>query len=132
MPQSDQSRGHDPQQPNRGKDQSQQTGGNLGDTARQFIQGAREQAEAGGAALSSGMRNLADSLRHGGPHEGMMGSAAAGLADTLERGGQYLEQEGLGGLVEDLGTLIRRNPLPAVLVSIGVGFLFAQMFRSER
>jgi len=121
----------------------QQTSGAVGDRVRDFAAGAadkaknlaqtaRDQAEAGASAVSSGMRNLADALRQNVPEEGMMGTAASSVADTLERGGRYLEQEGIGALVEDLGTLVRRNPLPAVLVSIGVGFVFAQMFRSER
>jgi hypothetical protein len=102
------------------------------DTARAATQTAREQAEAGTAALGSGLRNLADTLRQNVPQEGMLGSAAAGLADSLERGGHYIEQEGMGGMIEDLGTVIRRNPLPAVLVGVGLGFLVGQLCRSER
>jgi hypothetical protein len=78
------------------------------------------------------MRNLADTLRHNAPHEGMMGSAASSFADTLERGSNYLEQEGMEGMLEDLSTLVRRHPLPAVLIGFGAGFLVAQLFRSER
>ncbi len=102
------------------------------DTAQHLAQTARDKAEAGTAALGTGMRNLADALRQNVPHEGVVGNAATRVAETLERGGNYLEQEGMGALVEDLGTIIRRNPLPAVLVSVGVGFLVGQLCRSER
>jgi len=114
-------------------DRARELGGSAAEQARHYAQAARDQAEAGAAALGSGMRNLADTLRQRAPHEGMMGTAASGLADSLERGSHYLEQEGINGLAEDLSTLVRRNPLPAVLIGVGVGFLFAQMFsRSER
>jgi hypothetical protein len=102
------------------------------ETARGFAHSAKEQAEAGTASLGSGIRNLASSLRENAPHEGMMGSAASGLADRLDRGGHYLEEEGLGGLANDMSTLIRRNPLPAVLIGVGIGFIAAHMCRSER
>lgn len=103
------------------------------DMASQAAQAAREQAQAGTAAVGSGMRNLASSLREHAPHEGMLGNAASGLADSLQRGGEYLEHEGLSGILEDVGALIRRNPIPAVLVGVGVGFLLAQLMRgSER
>ena len=60
------------------------------------------------------------------PREGTAGSVASSLAGTLERGGRYLEKEGLGGMADDLVGLVRRNPIPAVLISFGVGFLLAQ------
>jgi len=101
-------------------------------TAGELVDKARAQVEQGAGALGSGMRNLAGTVRQNAPHEGAMGTAAATLADTLERGGHYLEEEGMSGLVTDMGTLIRRNPVPAVLVGVGLGFLFGQMCRSER
>jgi len=109
-----------------------QQGGQTGERLRDFADTAKEQAQAGAAAVISGMRNLASSLRDSMPHEGMMGTAASAVADTLERGGSYLQDEGLSGLVDDLTTLVRRNPLPAVCISLGVGFLVAQLCRSER
>lgn len=99
------------------------------DVASHAAQTVRDQAQAGTAAVGSGMRNLASSLREHAPHEGMLGSAASGLADTLQRGGDYLEHEGLSGVLDDVGALIRRNPIPAVLVGVGVGFLLAQLLR---
>jgi hypothetical protein len=59
-----------------------------------------------------------------------MGTASSAVADTLDRGGRYLQEEGLQGLGEDLTTLIRRNPIPAVLVGIAVGYLIARSVRS--
>jgi hypothetical protein len=72
------------------------------------------------------MQSLAGTLREKMPHEGMMGTAGSAVADTLERGGRYLQEEGLSGMAEDLTALIRRNPIPAMLIAFGVGFLIAR------
>ena len=87
-------------------------------------------AEEATSTVGGSMRSLAGTLRENMPHEGMMGTAGSAVADTLERGGRYLEQEGLRGIGEDLTNVIRRNPIPAVLVGIGVGFLLARSLRS--
>jgi len=127
-----QHKGSDQGQQQKPMDQARQMASDVGAKARDLGQSAKEQMEAGASALSSGIRNVASSLRENAPREGMMGTAASRLADTLERGGSYLEQEGVNGLLEDVGTLIRRNPVPAVCIGIGLGFMFAHMVRSER
>jgi ElaB/YqjD/DUF883 family membrane-anchored ribosome-binding protein len=87
-------------------------------------------ADAGAAAVGSGMKSLAGVVRDRAPQEGMLGQAATTVARGLESGGRYLEQEGVSGIAEDVTDLIRRNPIPAVLVGIGIGFLLAQLTRS--
>jgi hypothetical protein len=76
------------------------------------------------------MESLAGTIRDRAPREGMMGNAASTVADSLEQGGRYLREEGLGGMADDLTNTIRRNPLPAVLVAVAVGFLLARATRS--
>src|SRR5437899_9333840 len=87
-------------------------------------------AEEATSTVGGSIRSLAGTLRENLPHEGMMGAAGSAVADTLERSGRYLEQEGLRGIGEDLTSVIRRNPIPAVLIGIGVGFLIARSLRS--
>jgi hypothetical protein len=60
----------------------------------------------------------------------MLGDATSTVAKTLEQGGKYLQKEGLTGMADDLSEIIRKNPIPAVLVGIGVGFMLAQLTRS--
>jgi ElaB/YqjD/DUF883 family membrane-anchored ribosome-binding protein len=59
-----------------------------------------------------------------------VGSGIRTVGDTIERGGRYLEDRDLGGMASDLGSLIRRNPVPSILVGLCVGFLLARAFRS--
>lgn len=48
----------------------------------------------------------------------------------MESTGEYLEEKGLSGMAGDVTDLIRRNPLPALLIAVGIGFLIARSFRS--
>lgn len=97
------------------------------DKAHDLASAAGRRAEGATAAVGSGMRSLAGTLRDAGPREGMLGSAKSAAADALERTGRYVQEEGLGGMAGDLSELIRRNPIPALLLGIGFGFLLARL-----
>jgi len=59
-----------------------------------------------------------------------MRTASTKVAGALETGGRYLKEEGLSGMADDMARAIRRNPIPAVLIGIGIGFLLARSTRS--
>jgi ElaB/YqjD/DUF883 family membrane-anchored ribosome-binding protein len=59
----------------------------------------------------------------------MLGSAAGYTASGLERTGRYIEEQGVSGMMDDLTDVIRRNPVPAVLIGLGVGFLIGRALR---
>ena len=99
------------------------------DKARDLGRSAADMADTATAKVGSGIESMAGTLRDKGPHEGMMGSTASKVADTLERGGRYLQEEGLSGIASEVTDLIKRNPIPALFVGIGIGFLLAQAFR---
>ena len=87
---------------------------------------ARDTAENLTTKAGSGMTALADTIREHAPEGGFVGSAAESVADNLERGGRYLEREGLSGMAEDVASLIKRNPIPALFIGVGIGFLLAR------
>jgi hypothetical protein len=87
---------------------------------------AEKKADSAVHSVGTGMEHLAGTIREKGPHDGVLGTASNKLANTLERGGHYLEEEGLSGMAEDLTNVIRRNPIPALFVGIGIGFLIAR------
>src|SRR5262245_47682094 len=113
---------------------AQDAGGQAADKARDALRSTGEAvgqaADAGAASVGGGMKSLAGTLRQQGPHEGMLGDATSTVARGLEQGGRYLQQEGFTGMADDLTELIRRNPIPAVLVGIGIGFMLGQLTRS--
>ena len=82
------------------------------------------------SAAGSGIKNFGDTIREHGPSEGMLGSATKTVASTTKEVGRYLEEEGLSGMMEDMTTLIKRNPIPAILVGVGVGVLLGRLLRS--
>ena len=87
-------------------------------------------AEGAVGSVGSGMKSLAGTIRDTAPAGGVLGTAASGMASTLESGGAYLQDHNLQGMTEDLAHLIRRYPLPAILAGVGVGFLVGRASRS--
>lgn len=107
------------------------------DVASQVSQSASDAASSLGhraedatASVASGMRSLAGTLREKMPHEGMLGSASSAVADSLDRGGRYVEEEGLKGIASNVTDLVRRYPIPALLIGLGIGYLIARSLRS--
>jgi len=86
-----------------------------------------QKADDAAGAVGSRMQSAAGTIRHSGPQEGMLGNASSALASTLENYGRELQEHGLTGLADDVTNMIRRHPVPAIFVGIGVGFLFARL-----
>jgi phage-related protein len=79
------------------------------------------------SALGCGIKSLGGTIREHTPDKGMVGDASSAVADTLEGGGRYLQEHGISGVGADVTDLIRRNPIPAVCLAIGLGFLLAKI-----
>jgi hypothetical protein len=100
---------------------------NVADKAKQAASAVGHKAEDATHAMGSGIKSFGETMRQKGPQEGVLGSATSSVADCLESSGQYLEKEGLQGIADDMTNLIRRNPIPAILVGVGLGFLLARV-----
>lgn len=99
------------------------------DKAKEMMTTAGRKADEATAALGERVQSVAGALRERAPQEGMLGTASGAVAERLDRAGRYLQEEGLLGMAEDVTELIRRNPIPAMFVGIGIGFLLARIFR---
>jgi len=82
------------------------------------------------ATAGSNIKNFGETVRERGPQEGMFGDATKSVAGTIEAGGKYLEDQGLSGMVDDMAGVIKRNPVPSILVGIGLGILIGRALRS--
>jgi len=80
-------------------------------------------------SVGSSIKSFGETVREKGPEGGMLGKAKSAVAGALETGGQYLEENRLSGMGQDLTELIKRNPIPALLVGIGLGYLLAVTLR---
>jgi hypothetical protein len=107
-------------------DKAKDVASSVAGQARSVASNLGDRADDATSAVGGGMKTLASSLRERAPQGGMMGSAASSVAGALESGGRYLQEHGLGDMGGDLVNLIRRNPIPAMFVGIGIGYLFAR------
>jgi hypothetical protein len=120
------------------KDKTKEAAGSVADKARDVVDRAREavsgtnvkdlgrKADDAVGAAGHGLRSAAETIRGSAGGGSMLGTASSRVADALEAGGRYLEREKLSGLAEDVSDLVRRYPIPTLLVGFGLGFLVAR------
>jgi hypothetical protein len=78
------------------------------------------------ASAGVGIQELGDRLSRQVPQTGVIGHASQAVARTVKDGGEYIEGAKLSGMTEDLAQLIRKNPIPAVLIAIGLGWFIGR------
>jgi len=105
--------------------------GTVVDKAKDVANATGRMADNATAAVGTGVESVGNKVREYGPKEGFMGTAASKVAETIEGAGRYLQDEKLSGMFDDFTGLIKRNPLPAVLIGIGLGFLLARATSSR-
>lgn len=110
---------------------AKQAAGTVADKARDAARAAGEKADQALSSTGSTVAGMGSRMREGGPQEGYLGRANSAVAGTIEQTGRYLEEHGLSGMADDMTSMIRRNPIPAVLVGVGVGFLLARLTSSS-
>jgi ElaB/YqjD/DUF883 family membrane-anchored ribosome-binding protein len=113
------------------KDKAKQAGEYVRDKAGQAGEYVRDKAEQATSSAGKGMESLAGTIRDRGPQSGVLGRASSTVAETLDRTGRNLEDQGLSGRMDDVTTMVRNHPLPAVLLGIGLGFLLARLTSSR-
>jgi hypothetical protein len=107
-------------------DKAKNVASSVAGRAKDVASNLGQRAEDATHAVGSSMQALGGTVRGKLPHEGVVGAAASSIAGGLESGGQYLREEGLSGIAEDMTNLIRRNPVPAMLVGLALGFIIAR------
>jgi hypothetical protein len=90
-----------------------------------------EKAYGATAAVGSGMKALAGTIRDHTPSEGVFHAASVPLTKSLETGGCYLQEKGLGGMGKDITNLVRHNPILALFVGFGIGLVLAKITTSS-
>lgn len=120
-------------QANKAFDTVKETATDMAEKAKQaagsMAESAGKKANEAASAVGSTMKSFGEKIKDNAPSEGYLGKASQSVASSLEEGGKYLQEQGLTGLAEDVGGLIKRNPVPAVLVAIGIGFMIGRMLK---
>jgi hypothetical protein len=103
--------------------------GDEGLIARQAVRDVGKMAEEMAANAGIGIQEMGDRLNQNSPESGILRGASQAVAGAANDGGEYLQSAKLSGMVEDFAHVIRRNPLPSVLIAIGVGWFLGRKTR---
>jgi len=116
-------------------DQAKRTAANLSAEGQQAAQQAAsyigQRAEDATDAFGGRLKAAGDAIRQNVPQDGTLGQASSAVAKSLEETGDYIQREGLEGMACDMTNMIKRNPIPSVLLGIGVGFLLAHATKAR-
>jgi len=102
---------------------AQDLAANAGHKAQEFAASAAEKAENAMGAVGSQMTRLAGTIREKAPHEGPLGTAATTVAENLQAGGRYLQEHDLADMSKEVTQMVRKHPLPSLLMGFGLGCL---------
>jgi uncharacterized protein YjbJ (UPF0337 family) len=80
-------------------------------------------------AVGERIGSLAETIREKAPHEGAVGTAATAVAEKLDVAGSYLQEKDLNHVFGDVSSMIRRYPVPSLLIGLGIGYLLARSTR---
>jgi ElaB/YqjD/DUF883 family membrane-anchored ribosome-binding protein len=89
-------------------DKARDVAGNVADTARDWAAGAV------GAVKDNAAVNKAEEY----------------VSEAWETGSRYFQEHNFKDMAEDVAGVIRRNPIPAMLIGVGLGFILARSLRS--
>ena len=96
------------------------------DQALEAVSHAGKKADEVAASAGRGLEAMADGIRQHAPSNGIVGDASKQLVSTLQSSGRYLEEHGVTGMADEVTEIIRRNPIPAIFVALGLGFVLAR------
>jgi hypothetical protein len=94
--------------------------------AKEAAAGAATNVFQATSVVGEKIRSLADVIRKKAPQEGTVRTVATAVANRLDAAGSYLQEKDLGHMGGDLACLIRRYPLPALLIGLGIGYLWGR------
>ena len=104
------------------EDRAKQAASSIKDTVNTTASSAEHLAKRAGEAVES----AADQVRSHLPKDSTAGETAETVARKVKETSAYLQEQGFGGVVEDLEVLIRRYPLQALLFGLGCGYLLSR------
>ena len=78
------------------------------------------------ASAGIGLQGLGDCLNKKAPETGAFRPASEAVAGAVRESGEYIEKAKLTGMVEDVAQVVRRNPIPSVLIAISLGWFLGR------
>jgi hypothetical protein len=97
--------------------------------ASQTAENFSDDADYLASSAGRGVQRIGEQLSRVAPDSGIVGVVSQSVVRTITEGGEYLEGSKLSGLRQDLTKVISRNPIPTILISIGLGWIASRMLR---
>jgi len=97
--------------------------GTIKDTASSVMDKAKDIASSVSDQAQDTFSNLKDSASD------LAGNVTRRANEAWETSRDYVTNEGFSGMVDDVSDVIRRNPLPALLIGFGLGFVLARALK---
>ena len=91
--------------------------------ANETVEAAQRLTERAADTLGSAGERVREHL----PGSGEAAQAADAVTRGVKQAADYLQKEGMTGIVEDLEVLIRRYPLQTLLLGLGCGYLLSRL-----
>ena len=82
------------------------------------------------AGAGTCIEGLGDRLSRNAPHTGFLGNTSQAVAGAVKESGEYLQSAKLSGMTEDVAHLVRRNPIPAIVIAIGLGWFVGRNLKT--
>jgi len=103
-------------------DKAKDVASNVVDRTKDLASNVAETAQDAASAVANKVEGMAATVSD------TASCAAAKVGDTWQAGSEYV-QEKAGDMFEEMTILIRRHPIPALLVGFGIGFMLARVIR---
>ncbi|MEO6965195.1 MAG: hypothetical protein ABI076_04760 [Acidobacteriaceae bacterium] len=100
----------------------------------EFGTAAAERIDENRITAASGLDAAADALHAQADHlpgVDKITDVAHAAADKLSATADYVRENDLGRMMDDVEGLVKKNPRPALLIAAGLGFLIARAFSSS-
>ena len=84
-----------------------------------------DKADDAAIAVGGQLKAASNAVRQNAPSEGTFANAAGSVAQSLQQAGESLEHDGVSAIGCQISKMIKNNPIPAVLMAIGLGMLIS-------
>lgn len=89
-------------------------------------QDVKRKADDAMSAVGERLTSAAGTIRHTTEMDGPLDSTAQAVAARLEQGGNYLREKNVNDVVSDIAGIIKRHPMQALCLGIGLGLLLGR------
>ena len=106
-----------------------QAASDVGKMAGQAASDVGRKADELTANCGAGIQSFGETMRKNTPQSGYLGTASQAVANTVKDTGHYIEEHKLSGMTADVAQLVKRNPLSAVCIAVGLGWFIGRQLR---